>query len=152
MYLLILKFQKFIDVRYIGIRLDFKYTYEYTRDLNMPREINRAELVYIQGTKDGRGIDMDSLPQRARGKPNIDRQAVSRFEQSGELWRILLLPGFTTATLVSRYSGYGVGLDSLNQFVLSKSGDLVIESLLGEGTTVRIKLPLTPTEGAGHVS
>jgi hypothetical protein len=58
MYLLILKFQKFIDVRYIGIRLDFKYTYEYTRDLNMPREINRAELVYIQGTKDGRGIDM----------------------------------------------------------------------------------------------
>ena len=109
-------------------------------------------ILELEISDDGRGIDMDSLPQRARGKPNIDRQAVSRFEQSGELWRILLLPGFTTATLVSRYSGYGVGLDSLNQFVLSKSGDLVIESLLGEGTTIRIKLPLTPTEGAGHVS
>ena len=106
----------------------------------------------LEISDDGRGIDLDSLPQRARSKPNVDRQAVTRFEQSGELWRILLLPGFTTTTLVSRHSGYGVGLDSLNQFVLSKAGELVIESLLGEGTAIRIKLPLTPTEEAGHVS
>ena len=106
----------------------------------------------LEISDDGRGIDMESLPQRARIKPNVDRQAVTRFEQSGELWRILLLPGFTTTSLVSRHSGYGVGLDSLNQFVLSKSGELVIDTLLGEGTTIRIKLPLTPTEEAGYVS
>ncbi len=109
-------------------------------------------ILELEISDDGRGIDMNSLPERARSKPNVDQQAVTRFEQAGELWRILLLPGFTTTTLVSRHSGYGVGLDSLNQFVLSKSGDLVIESLLGEGTTIRIKLPLSTTEEAGYVS
>ena len=109
-------------------------------------------ILELEISDDGRGIDMNSLPERARSKPNVDQQSVTRFEQAGELWRILLLPGFTTTSLVSRHSGYGVGLDSLNQFVLSKSGDLVIESLLGEGTTIRIKLPLSTTEEAGYVS
>ena len=110
---------------------------------------NRLE---ISVSDDGRGIDFSRLPAIARSKPHVNQQAVNDYEQSGELWRILLLPGFTTSSVVTRHSGYGVGLDSLNQLVLARAGSLRIESTLGEGTTVHISLPLSNQREAAYVS
>ena len=109
-------------------------------------------MLSINITDDGRGIEMDRLPELARNKPNVDQQAVNTFEQSGELWRILLLPGFTTSSLVTRYSGYGVGLDSINQMVLDKGGMIYINSVPDSGTSVLIKIPSSANSEVAHVS
>lgn len=109
-------------------------------------------LLSVEITDDGRGIDWVRLPELARNKPNVDQQAVSNYEQSGELWRILLLPGFTTSSLVTRYSGYGVGLDSINQMVLDKGGILNIYSVPDNGTTISIKIPSSANSEVAHVS
>jgi signal transduction histidine kinase len=47
--------------------------------------------------------------------------------------------------LSSRYPGSGMGLFITKALVERHGGTLVIESSLGEGTTVRVRLPLTPT-------
>ena len=109
-------------------------------------------MLTVDITDDGRGIDMTRLPELARKKPNVDQQAVTSYEQSGELWRILLLPGFTTASLVTRYSGYGVGLDSINQMILEKGGILHIDSVPDTGTTISIKVPVSAKVEVAHVS
>ncbi len=101
---------------------------------------------------DGRGIDIAGLVYLARNKPNIDQTAISAYEQSGEVWRVLLLPGFTTPSEVTHLSGYGVGLDSLNRLVLAKGGTLNIESVPSEGTSIRIAIPLSATNEVARVS
>jgi len=101
---------------------------------------------------DGRGIDIARLASLARNKPNIDQTAISAYEQRGEAWRILLLPGFTTSSEVKHNSGYGVGLDSLNQLVLAKGGTLNIESVPDEGTSIHIAIPLSAINEVAHVS
>jgi CRP-like cAMP-binding protein/signal transduction histidine kinase len=102
-------------------------------------------------TDDGRGIDIDRLLDLAKNKTSIDQAEVSAHKQNGEVWRILLLPGFTMSSEVTRFSGYGVGLDSLNQMVLAKGGCLKIESLLDEGTTIRIAIPLSVSKEMAYV-
>lgn len=102
----------------------------------------RDRVLEIVLRDDGCGVDFNQLVPLARTKPGIDQVAVSRIERDGELWRILLLPGFTTSSLVTRYSGYGVGLDSLQKMVLSHAGSVTMSSVVGEGLAVHIKIPL----------
>ena len=101
---------------------------------------------------DGRGIDTRRLLDIAKSKSNIDQNTLEAYEQSSEVWRILLIPGFTTTSEVTRLSGYGVGLDSLNKFVLAKGGTLNIDSVPDAGTSIRIAIPLPSSSEVAHVS
>jgi chemotaxis protein histidine kinase CheA len=104
-----------------------------------------AGFLELEVSDDGKGIDFALLPALAKSLPELDMDEITAIESSGELWRILLLPGFTTAAMVTRYSGYGEGLSFLNLIVLAQQGTVRVESRVGHGLTVSLRIPLNAT-------
>lgn len=96
----------------------------------------------IELTDDGRGIDFDKIVQKARDNRELDQNQIKDAIQAQEPWRILLMPGFTTAAEVSELSGRGVGLDAVNEAIKSLKGSLKIYSVPMGGTTFFIEIPL----------
>ena len=92
----------------------------------------------IRCADDGQGLDLDAI--RARGlesgllEPHEaeDRQRVAR---------LILQPGFSTRHQVSQLSGRGVGLEIANRAVVALRGQLLVESVQGQGTTFTFELP-----------
>jgi two-component system chemotaxis sensor kinase CheA len=96
--------------------------------------------VYIQIIDDGKGIDLDKIKRKAIEKELINPDVeISR----KELFDLLFLPGFSTAKVVTNLSGRGVGMDVVKRKISDLRGQVDIDSQLGAGTTVTIKLPLT---------
>jgi two-component system chemotaxis sensor kinase CheA len=60
-----------------------------------------------------------------------------------EALNLIFLPGFSTAETVSNVSGRGVGMDVVRTNIEKISGTVDLASRLGEGTTVKLKIPLT---------
>ena len=60
-----------------------------------------------------------------------------------ELLRLVFLPGFSTADIASDVSGRGVGLDVVKTGIEKLGGSFDLESTVGKGTTVMLRLPLT---------
>jgi two-component system chemotaxis sensor kinase CheA len=91
---------------------------------------------------DGRGIDAAKIAQKAIQKGLITKaQADSYSEQ--ELVNLIFAPGFSMAEKVSEISGRGVGMDVVRTNVEKLGGQVEIDTALGFGTTVRLRLPLT---------
>lgn len=98
--------------------------------------------VIIEISDDGGGID----PQRVRDKA-IKVKAISP-EQAArmndrELVNLVFLPGFSTADKVTNFSGRGVGMDVVRTNIERIGGTVDLESQLGKGTVIRMKIPLT---------
>lgn len=98
--------------------------------------------VIIEIADDGAGID----PQRVRAKA-IQNKLVTPDQadrlNERELLNLIFLPGFSTAEKVSQFSGRGVGMDVVRTNVEKIGGTVNIDSRPGQGTTIRIKIPLT---------
>lgn len=96
--------------------------------------------VIIVVADDGAGIDPDRVARKAVEKgiiPSAD--GLTRTE----VLDLILQPGFSTAEKVTDVSGRGVGMDVVRREIDKLRGTVTIESELGRGTTVTIKLPLT---------
>ncbi len=103
---------------------------------------HEAGQVNIEIRDDGRGISPDKLTKIALEKNLItEDQAISMSEK--EKINLIFLPGFSTAEKVSDVSGRGVGMDVVKTNLDKLGGVVDIESTLGKGTTIKIKLPLT---------
>jgi two-component system chemotaxis sensor kinase CheA len=61
----------------------------------------------------------------------------------GEVYQLIFAPGFSTAEAVTDISGRGVGMDVVRKNILGLGGSVELDSALGRGTTVRVRLPLT---------
>jgi two-component system, chemotaxis family, sensor kinase CheA len=96
--------------------------------------------VYIQIKDDGRGIDVEKIRQKAIARNFITPDANLSYK---ELLNLVFLPGFSTAAKITEVSGRGVGLDVVVKKISDIRGEVEIESQLGVGTTITIKLPLT---------
>ncbi len=96
--------------------------------------------IIIEVSDDGRGIDKEALLKKA-----VEQCIVAPGTQvsESELLSYIFLPGFSTAAHVTEVSGRGVGLDVVKKNIESLSGSLEIDTEAGQGTTFRIKLPLT---------
>lgn len=98
--------------------------------------------VVIAVKDDGAGIDPDKIRNIAIDKGVVSEQAAHAMSDQ-EAIQLILAPGFSTAKEVSSVSGRGVGMDVVNSKIKDMKGTLDIYSTLGEGTTMRINLPLT---------
>ncbi|WP_300522108.1 chemotaxis protein CheA [Aminiphilus sp.] len=98
--------------------------------------------VIIEVRDDGKGIDPAKIRAKALEKGIISRDEAQSMTDE-ELIRLVLLPGFSTAEEVTDLSGRGVGMDAVKSKVESLGGQFQIESKVGEGTRVLIRLPLT---------
>lgn len=106
------------------------------------RAFHEGGQVNIEINDDGGGINL------ARVKEKAIQQGLVSVEQASlmtdrELTQLILLPGFSTAAKVTNVSGRGVGMDVVKTNVEKIGGTLDIQSVLGQGTTMRIKIPLT---------
>lgn len=98
--------------------------------------------VAIAVEDDGSGIDPERVFDKAIRKGIINEEDRKSLNES-DILRILCTPGFSTSEVVSGVSGRGVGMDAVKAKADSLGGYLVIESEMGVGTTVSLKLPLT---------
>ncbi|MGD9949402.1 MAG: chemotaxis protein CheW [Desulfobulbus sp.] len=101
-----------------------------------------AGQVVIEISDDGRGIDGDQLAVIALAKGLITAEQ-AKVMSVKERINLILLPGFSTAPTVTDVSGRGVGMDVVRTNLDQLGGSIDIESTVGKGTTLCIKLPLT---------
>jgi len=97
-------------------------------------------IIYIED--DGRGIDPEKVKGKAVEKGLITPEQASNMSDK-EAYELIFLPGFSTAEQVSDVSGRGVGMDVVASTIHSLRGNIEIESQLGKGTKITMKLPLT---------
>ncbi|MBF0407052.1 MAG: chemotaxis protein CheA [Candidatus Riflebacteria bacterium] len=98
--------------------------------------------VIIEVRDDGKGIDPKIVGASAVRKGLFTQEQIDRMPVE-EITKIIFLPGFSTNTVVSDISGRGVGMDAVKTKLDELGGQLDIESKVGEGSRVFIKLPLT---------
>jgi len=94
----------------------------------------------IEIKDDGRGIDTDAILKKA-----LEKGIASSEEEytKDEILNFLFAPGFSTAAEITDVSGRGVGLDVVRQSIEGIKGKIQIDSVVGEGSTFKIILPLT---------
>lgn len=91
---------------------------------------------------DGGGMDANKLRQIAIERGMMDHDAASRLSDS-DAYNLILSPGFSTKKEISDISGRGVGMDVVKTSINQLNGSIVISSVLGKGTRIDIKVPLT---------
>ncbi|MBF0552508.1 MAG: chemotaxis protein CheW, partial [Deltaproteobacteria bacterium] len=91
---------------------------------------------------DGRGINADKLVQKALTTGIITADRARKLNDKERI-DLIFHPGLSTAEVVTDISGRGVGMDVVKTNIEKLGGHLDIDSVLGRGTTVRIRLPLT---------
>lgn len=96
--------------------------------------------VVVEVGDDGGGMDRDRI--RARG---IERGLIAPDQvlSDQELLQLVFEPGFSTAETVTSLSGRGVGMDVVKRNIEALKGEIDIQSVKGEGTVVRLRMPLT---------
>ncbi len=104
------------------------------------RAVRRQDRIVIEVEDDGRGIDTEAVLTKAR---TLGWVGADESPSEQEILQFLFRPGFSTAREVDEISGRGVGLDVVQKNVEGLRGSIQVESVLGRGTTFRIKLPLT---------
>ncbi|MGH2889745.1 MAG: Hpt domain-containing protein [Solirubrobacteraceae bacterium] len=98
--------------------------------------------VVIEVRDDGRGVDPQVIARKALERGLIDAQAASEITTKAAI-ELLFAPGFSTAETTSDISGRGVGMDAVRAKIRELGGEVLLESVQGEGTTAQIRLPLT---------
>jgi two-component system chemotaxis sensor kinase CheA len=106
------------------------------------RAAQEGSHVVIEVSDDGAGLAVEKIRSKAieRGLLSAERAA-----QLGErdLLQLVFLPGFSTAAAVTNVSGRGVGMDVVRTNVEKIGGKVEIDSRLGKGATLRMRIPLT---------
>jgi len=98
--------------------------------------------IIIEVTDDGRGMRPDVLRRKAVEKGLVEADVAANMDDQ-EALRLVFLPGFSTKDAISSVSGRGVGMDVVKTNIQKLNGRIDIRSVIGEGTTFTIHLPLT---------
>lgn len=91
---------------------------------------------------DGGGMDHEVLRRKVVEKGLMDAEVAARLDQR-ECYNLIFMPGFSTKAEISDVSGRGVGMDVVKTRIAQLNGTIEIDSRLGEGTRIIIKVPLT---------
>jgi len=106
------------------------------------RAYHQAGKVNIAITDDGAGINARRLKEKAVTRGLITPEQ-SRDMSDREALRLIFHPGFSMAEKVTDVSGRGVGMDVVKTNIERLGGTVGIDTELGKGTTIDVKLPLT---------
>lgn len=98
--------------------------------------------IMIDVSDDGRGIDADKVLRKAVER-GLVREAEGHRLSREQIYRFILMPGFSTAETVTETSGRGVGMDVALVNVTRLGGRIDIRSTSGHGTRFVIELPLS---------
>jgi len=101
-----------------------------------------ANTIVIEIQDDGRGIDPDKIAQKAIEKGIITEERLREMSER-DVINLIFTPGFSTSDEINNVSGRGVGMDVVKNNVKRLGGMVEVESSVGQGTKIQIKLPLT---------
>ena len=101
-----------------------------------------GDQIIISVADDGAGIDPARIAKKAMEKGLVTADRL-RTMTTREILDFVFLPGFSTAEKISDLSGRGVGMDVVRSNLTKLNGTIELESKLGGGTTVFLRLPLT---------
>ena len=106
------------------------------------RASRQRDHVTITVSDDGGGIDPDAMRSKAL-EEGVISEAEAETMPDDEAYDLIFHPGFSTASEVTDVSGRGVGMDVVHSTVEQLDGTVNVDSELGEGTTVELRLPVS---------
>jgi two-component system chemotaxis sensor kinase CheA len=99
--------------------------------------------VIVTVSDDGKGLQKEAILKKA-----LEKGLISRIDEElpdKDVFAMVFLPGFSTKSEVTEYSGRGVGMDVVRKNISQIGGSITLESEQGKGTTHVIRIPLTLT-------
>ncbi len=106
------------------------------------RAYHEGGQVIVEITDDGGGINPKKIAAKALERGLVSADELARMSER-EMTSMIFLPGFSTAAKVTNVSGRGVGMDVVKTNIEKIGGTVDVQSTHGEGSTFRIKIPLT---------
>lgn len=106
------------------------------------RAYHESGQVNIEVSDDGGGIDAERIKIKAVQKGMISADRAEQISDK-EALNLIFLPSFSTAEKVTNISGRGVGMDVVRTNIEKISGTIDLHSRVGQGTTFKLKIPLT---------
>ena len=106
------------------------------------KAFNEGNAIIIQVDDDGKGLDPDMLKNKCLEKSLITEKEADSMSDK-EAFGLIFKPGFSTAAAVTNVSGRGVGMDVVKTNIEKVNGIIDIDSQLGAGTSLKLKIPLT---------
>ena len=112
-------------------------------------EIGQLDIICVQGKSeleilirdDGKGINLQSVIDKALEKGIIKASEAHELTEN-EIYSLIFQPNFSTRKEVSEISGRGVGMDVVKQNLDQMKGDIRVNSELGKGTEISLKIPI----------
>jgi two-component system chemotaxis sensor kinase CheA len=98
--------------------------------------------ILLSISDDGAGMDPEILRSKVVEKGLMDAESASRLDNKG-CFDLIFMPGLSTKKEITDVSGRGVGMDVVKTKITQLNGMIDIDSTLGKGTTLTIKVPLT---------
>jgi two-component system chemotaxis sensor kinase CheA len=106
------------------------------------RAFHQAGKVNIQISDDGRGMDIARIKEKAVAKGLLSPDQAHDMSDR-EALQLIFRPGFSMAERVTEVSGRGVGMDVVKTNIERLGGTVTIDTQLGAGSTIHVRLPLT---------
>jgi two-component system chemotaxis sensor kinase CheA len=103
---------------------------------------HQGNQVVVEISDDGRGIDAQRIRAKATELGMVTAEEAARLSEA-ETLDLIFRPGFSTAEEVTEVSGRGVGMDVVQSVLQRLKATIQVETHIGQGTTFRLKLPLT---------
>lgn len=103
---------------------------------------NEGNHIVIEIADDGKGLDAEVLKAKAIEKGVISEREADNMSDK-EAFGLIFKPGFSTAKQVTNVSGRGVGMDVVKTNIDKLNGIIEVDSELGKGTVIKLKIPLT---------
>lgn len=106
------------------------------------KSYHESNQVVVEIRDDGRGIDPEMIKAKVVEKGILSKEEVDRMTPQ-EVIRLITTAGFSTADEITDTSGRGVGMDIVRKNIEKLNGTMEIESTVGKGTTIKLRIPLT---------
>ncbi len=104
---------------------------------------NDGSVLSVSVKDDGKGMDVNRILDKAEKKGLLKKQR--EVYTKAEILNFVLQPGFSTNDTANEFSGRGVGMDVVRDAMDEAGGSVTIKSVVDEGTTIVMKLPVTMT-------
>ncbi|GKX68565.1 chemotaxis protein CheA [Inconstantimicrobium mannanitabidum] len=102
---------------------------------------NSGEDILVLVKDNGKGLDRNKILKKANENGLLRKPEYEMTDK--EVYNLIFQPGFSTKESVSEFSGRGVGMDVVCKNIESIGGTVLIDSVLNEGTTITLKIPMT---------
>ncbi|MGP1579890.1 MAG: hybrid sensor histidine kinase/response regulator [Wolinella sp.] len=103
---------------------------------------NEGNHIVIEIKDDGKGLNAEMLRAKAIEKGIVSEREADMMTDK-EAFSIIFKAGFSTAKAITNVSGRGVGMDVVKTNIEKLNGIIDVDSELGTGTTLKLKIPLT---------